>query len=60
MIKVVHYLMKNTSKILLIVKAIEDYKHRSASHIIALAKYCSYEKRARLNFEQEFDAMIFT
>ena len=59
MIKVVRYLMKNTSKILLIVEAIENYKRRSAYHILALARYCSYEKRARLNFEQEFDAMHF-
>jgi hypothetical protein len=60
MIKVVHYLMKNTSKILLIVKNIEDYRHRSADHIHALSRYCSYEKRTRLNFEQEFDALYLS
>ena len=59
MIKVVRYLMKNTSKLLLIVEAIKNYKHMSTYHLQALARYCSYEKRARINFEQEFDDMFF-
>jgi hypothetical protein len=55
MIKVVRHLMKNTSKILLIIEAIQNYKHKSASRLHALAKYCAYDKRLRKNFRQEFD-----
>jgi len=56
MIKVVRYLIKNTSKIIQIAKAIENYKDKLCYHLIALARYCSYDKRVRANFEQEFDA----
>jgi hypothetical protein len=56
MIKVVRYLIKNTSKIIQIAKAIENYHDKLCYHLNALARYCSYDKRARPNFEQEFDA----
>lgn len=56
MIKVVRYLVKNTSKIILIVKAIENYKDKLCYHLKALARYCSYDKRTRTNFDQDFDA----
>jgi hypothetical protein len=56
MIKVVRYLIKNTSKIIQIAKAIENYKDKLCYHLRALARYCSYDKRIRANFEQEFDA----
>jgi hypothetical protein len=56
MIKVVRYLIKNTSKIIHIVKALENYRDKLCYHLNALARYCSYDKRVRANFEQEFDA----
>ena len=55
MIKVVRYLIKNTSKIIQIVKAIENYSDKLCYHLKALARYCSYDSRLRTNFEQEFD-----
>ena len=55
MVKVVRYLIKNTSKIIQIVKAIENYKDKLCYHLKALARYCSYDKRLRTNFEQDFD-----
>ncbi len=55
MTKVVRYLIKNTSKIIQIVKAIENYKDKLCYHLKALARYCSYDKRLRTNFEQDFD-----
>ncbi|EHQ28365.1 IS4 family transposase [Mucilaginibacter paludis] len=55
MIKVVRYLIKNASKIIQVVKAIESYKGKIGYHLIALARYCSYDKRVRPNFEQDFD-----
>ena len=56
MIKMVRYLIKNTSKIIQIVKAIGNYKDKLCYHLNALARYCSYDKRVRANFEQEFAA----
>ncbi|HEX2683734.1 MAG TPA: IS4 family transposase [Ferruginibacter sp.] len=55
MIKVVRYLTKNTSKLIQIVKAIENYSDKLGYHLKALARYCSYDNRLRINFEQEFD-----
>ncbi len=55
MIKTVRYLIKNTSKVIQIVKAIENYKDRLCYHLKALARYCSYDKRLRTNFELDFD-----
>jgi hypothetical protein len=55
MIKVVRYLIKNTSKIIQVAKAIEKYRDKLCYHLKALIRYCSYDKRLRTNFEQEFD-----
>jgi hypothetical protein len=55
MIKVVRHLIKNTSKILQIVEAIQNYKDRLCYELNALARYCSYDKRVRANFEKDFD-----
>jgi len=55
LIKVVRYLIKNTSKIVHIVNAIRNYKNKLCYHLKALARYCSYDNRLRYNFEQEFD-----
>jgi len=55
MIKVVRHLIKNTSKIRQIVEAIQNYKDRLCYELNALARYCSYDKRVRANFEKDFD-----
>jgi hypothetical protein len=57
MLKVVRYLIKNSSKIIQIVCAIRNYQDKLSYHLNALARYCSYDKRARKNFEQEFDVV---
>src|SRR3569833_118332 len=36
-------------------KAIESNKDKPCTHLQTLARYCSYDKRIRANFEQEFD-----
>jgi hypothetical protein len=56
--KLVRYLMKNPSKILPIVRALLNFKGKANYHIIAMAKYCCYEKRNRKNFESEFDHIL--
>ncbi len=58
MVKVVRYLMKNTSKLIQTVNAIKNTNHKTNYHLNALARYCSYEKRKRRNFEQEIDAIF--
>lgn len=54
MIKVVRYLIKNPSKIIAIVKELINYKQECTYHLKSLGRYCTYEKRTRMNFEQEF------
>jgi len=57
--KVVRYLTKNTLKINQIIKAIESHSDKLSYHLHTLARYCSYDKRRRPNFEQEFDTAFF-
>jgi hypothetical protein len=59
MMKVVRYLTKNTLKITQIIKAIESHSDKLSHHLHTLARYCSYDKRRRPNFEQEFDTAFF-
>lgn len=58
MLKVVRYLIKNPNKITLIVKELSLYKEKINYHLSALAKYCTYEKRNRKNFEQEIEHIL--
>ena len=55
LLKLVRYLMKNPSKILMIVLEILNFKGKINYNIQSMAKYCCYEKRKRKNFESEFD-----
>ena len=54
MIKVVRCLIKNPSKIMAIVTELINYHQICSYHLNALARYCTYEKRSRTNFEQQF------
>ena len=58
MIKVVRYLINNSSKIIAIVKELINYKRKYTYHLKALGRYCTYKKRKRMDFEQEFLASI--
>ena len=51
--KIVNYLVKNPSKIIELIVEIKNYNTKVNYHLTALAKYCSYDKRERKNFEQE-------
>lgn len=54
LIKVIHYLVRNTLKISLILNELHDKSNGSFLHISNLAKYCSYDKRLkRSNFQQD-------
>jgi len=47
LIKVIHYLVRNTQKITLILNELQDKSNGSFSNITNLAKYCSYDKRLK-------------
>lgn len=56
--KVTHYLVRNPNKIIDIIKELGQYPGSRVKSISILAKYCSYDKRKRLNFEQEMDKLF--
>lgn len=59
MLKVVRYLMKNPAKILKLINGINQNPKQQGNQLQALARYCSYEKRKRSNFEADFNAIIW-
>lgn len=54
LLKVIHYLSRNPSKMIELIRN----PTKPGTTIIALARYCSYDKRKRLNFEQEMDTLF--
>jgi len=58
LIKVAHYLTRNPNKIIDIIMELRLFSGNIEKSISALAKYCSYDKRKRLNFEQEMDILF--
>jgi len=58
LIKVTHYLIRNPNKIIDIIIELSQYSGSIEKPISTLAKYCSYDKRKRLNFEQEMDKLF--
>lgn len=47
LIKVIHYLVRNQQKIIMILHELQDKSNESYSQIGNLAKYCSYDKRIK-------------
>jgi len=58
LLKVMHYLNRNPSKMIEISTELIKNPTKPGATIIALARYCSYDKRKRLNFEQEMDTLF--
>jgi len=58
LMKVTHYLTRNPSKIINIISELSLHEEKPGSSITALAKYCSYDQRKRLNFDQEMDILF--
>ena len=52
LIKVTHYLMRNPTKIIEIILELCEYSEKPSRTINAIARYCSYDKRNRINYEQ--------
>jgi hypothetical protein len=59
LMKLTRYLVRNPKKIIEIITELTENSNSIAKSISALARYCSYDKRKRLNFEQQMDR-IFT
>ena len=58
MLKLTKYLLRNTTKMMLIMEEINNFNKKNAKSINALAKYCTYDKRKRLNYQQKLDNLI--
>lgn len=56
--KVTHYLNRNPNKIINLFNDLINNYNNPSKNIIALARYCSYDNRNRLNFEQEMDRLF--
>lgn len=59
MLKVIRYLMKNPAKIERLMTALKQNKDNLNFELRSLARYCSYEKRKRSNFEHELNTVIW-
>lgn len=57
-LKLTKYLFRHPKKIVSIVQEINDPNRRSKGAINAVAKFCTYEKRKRLNYLQKMDALF--
>lgn len=58
MLKLTKYLLRNTSRMIHIVEEINNFDKSIGNSIKALAKFCTYDKRKRLNYQQVIDALF--
>lgn len=53
LVKVTHYLIRNPQKLILILKELRNKPGEPFTTINILAKYCSYDKRKRTNYQHD-------
>jgi hypothetical protein len=58
LLKVTHYLLRHTPKIAEIVSELTQLPIQKTGTMKALARYCSYDKRQRTNYEQNINALF--
>lgn len=58
LLKLTNYLLRNTIKIANIMVEINNFTQKSGECIKALAKYCTYDKRSRRNYQQKMDDLF--
>lgn len=58
LLKLTNYLLRNTSKIANIMREINNFEQTPGSCIKALAKFCAYNKRKKLNYQQKMDVFF--
>lgn len=57
LLKLTKYLMRNPIKIALLVQEIKENSDAKNQSITSIARYCTYEKRKRQNFEQQTEIL---
>jgi hypothetical protein len=58
LLKFTHYLMRKPHKLTEVIEELKNYAGKVGNTIKSIARYCSYDKRKRLNFEQEMDSIF--
>lgn len=58
LLKLTKYLLRHTIKIVRVLEEINDPDKRSEGSIKAVAKFCAYDKRKRLNYQQKIDVLF--
>jgi len=58
LLKVTHYLLRHTSKIIEIILELSEYPFQKTETMKSLARYCSYDRRKRINFEQDMNTLF--
>lgn len=58
LLKLTNYLLRNTFRIANIMEEINNFVNKSGECIKALAKYCTYDKRNRPNYQQKIDDLF--
>jgi len=58
LLKLTNYLLRNTCKIADIMREINNFEQTPGSCIKALAKFCTYDKRKRRNYQQKIDVLF--
>lgn len=57
LVKVTHYLIRNPQKLILILKELRNKPSEPFTTINILAKYCSYDKRKRTNYQHDLQTV---
>ena len=58
MLKLTKYLLRHTIKIILVMEEINNKDENDRGSIKALAKFCTYDKRKRRNYQQKMDDLF--
>ena len=58
LLKLTKYLLRHTIKIVRIMEEINNPDKKSGGYVKALAKFCIYDKRKRLNYQQKIDVLF--
>lgn len=58
LMKVTHYLIRHPKKLPLILKELKKKHNKLGPMVEALAKYCSYDKRKRINYQEEMEITL--
>ena len=58
LLKLTKYLLRHTMKIVSVLEEINDPDKRSQVSIKAVAKFCTYDKRKRPNYQQKIEALF--